>query len=46
MKVGPEKTTLNIFPDTSSVKCELTMTFNQFKEYNVRNNFLQKLCRK
>ena len=38
--------TIQILPNISQTKEDQTMKFGQLLEYNKRNIFLQKLCRK
>ena len=45
-QTGIQTTTINILPDISKIKGNRTMKFSQWIEYIVRNNFLQKSCRK
>ena len=41
-----QATALHIFPNISQSKGNQTMKFGQLMEYDKRNIFLQKLCRK
>ena len=43
---GPQTTAIHILPNISQSKGNQTMKFGQLIEYNKRNIFLQKLCRK
>ena len=43
---GSQTITIHILPDISQSKGNQTMKFGQLIEYNKRNIFLQKLCRK
>ena len=38
--------TLHILPSISRNKANQAMKFDELKEHNMKNNFLQKLCRK
>ena len=43
---GLQTITIHILPNISQSKGNQTMKFGQLIEYNKRNNFLQKVCRK
>ena len=43
---GLQTIAIHILPNISDSKGEQTMKFGQLLEYNKRNIFLQKLCRK
>ena len=43
---GSQTTAIHILPNISQSKGNQTMKFGQLIEYNKRNIFLQKLCRK
>ena len=43
---GLQTIAMHILPNISQTKGNQTMTFGQSIEYNKRNIFLQKLCRK
>ena len=43
---GLQKTAIHMLPNISKSKGCQTMKFGQLIEYNKRNNFFQKLCRK
>ena len=45
-QTGLQTITINILPNISQSKGNQTMKFGQLIEYNKRNIFLQKLCRK
>ena len=43
---GEQAITINIFPNISLSKSNKTIKLGQLKEYNKRNIFIRKLCRK
>ena len=43
---GSQTIAIHILPDISNSKGNQTMKFGQLIEYNKKNIFLQKLCRK
>ena len=43
---GKQTIATHILPNISRSKGNQTMKFGQLIEYNMRNNFLEKLCRK
>ena len=43
---GLQKIAMHMLPNISQSKNNQTMKFGQLIEYNKRNNFFQKLCRK
>ena len=45
-QLGLQKIAIHMLPDISQSKGNQTMKFGQLMEYNNRNIFLQKLCRK
>ena len=45
-QTGTQAITINILPDISKSKDNKTLKSGQLIEYNVRNIFLQKSCRK
>ena len=46
LQLGLQKIAIHILPNISQSKGNQTMKFGQLIEYNKRNIFLQKLCRK
>ena len=45
-QTGLQTIAIHILPNISESKCNQTIKFGQLIEYNKRNIFLQKLCRK